>query len=472
MPSSKTKLLFITYTHSNGGGAEHVLTTFVNALSPEKYSITIQEIDHFNVKKEPLNSSIRFNHPLHDSALFSKPFNLLNYYLLKNYPKVLKATFNWNNYDAVITWNYQLPSFALTAFTKEKKIGWFHGAIDDLIVDLNSTEETIEKHIMQHTAWVAADKIVTISNQSKKSLEKAFPEFLEKCFIISNPVPIDEILDKSNADTDVKIPQTGHNLISIGRLDSNKNNALAINALSYVLKQFPDTMLYLVGTGTEKDSLQKLINEKKLSDHVIFLGYQQNPYPILKQCDLLCMTSLSEGFGMVVAEAMALNKTFVTTPVAGASEELAKNNTCGLVATWDIEDYANKVIEIFSDSNKYSTLCSNAYSNIQSFSIKNTISKFENLLDSIEINTTKSKSNKHLVFWYLLLFSLNVGNFNNIHNRIIFSKKRLHANKELKNLIKLFYHIFTYIIQLIIVPVLFLPKFLYCLVYILLLHMD
>lgn len=472
MPSSKTKLLFITYTHSNGGGAEHVLTTFVNALSPEKYSITIQEIDHFNVKKEPLNSSIRFNHPLHDSALFSKPFNLLNYYLLKNYPKVLKATFNWNNYDAVITWNYQLPSFALTAFTKEKKIGWFHGAIDDLIVDLNSTEETIEKHIMQHTAWVAADKIVTISNQSKKSLEKAFPEFLEKCFIISNPVPIDEILDKSNADTDVKIPQTGHNLISIGRLDSNKNNALAINALNYILEIIPDTMLYLVGTGYEKENLEKLINEKKLTDHVVFLGYQQNPYPILKQCDILCMTSFSEGFPTVVCEAMALKKTFVTTPVAGASEELSKNNTCGLVADWNEEDYADKVIQIFSDKEKYNTLCENAYKNVQNFTVEAAVAKFEKLLDSIQDKEKANKTSSFSKLKYLFLFSVNTGNFYNIKNRILYSKKRLNTAKNLKNLIKLCWHLFTFALSITFVPILFIPKFLFSMVYILKLDKD
>lgn len=472
MNSSKTKLLFITYTHSNGGGAEHVLTTFVNSLPEDKYSITIQEIYHFDVKKEPLSSGIKFNTPLHHTKKFNKPFNLFNYYLLTYHPSILKSVFNWNNYDCIITWNYQVPSFALNAFKKEKKIGWFHGAIDDLIIDENSSYDIKQKHDKQFEVWSKADKLVTISNKSKESLKEALPELINKCSIISNPVSIDEILDKSNADTDVKIPHTGHNLISIGRLDSNKNNALAINALPYVLKKFPDTMLYLIGTGYEKQNLEKLIIEKKITNNVVFLGYQQNPYPILKQCDVLCMTSFSEGFGMVVAEAMALNKTFVTTPVAGASDELALNNTCGLVSDWDPEKYASKIIEIFSDKKLYKSLCKNAFDNIQNYSIEATIKKFEALINSIQnANTIKEKQTCGKLI-YSILFALNFGNFYNIHNRIIFSCNRIKSNKSIKNIIKFFYHIFTYCLNIITVPVLFIPKLLYCIIFIFKINKD
>lgn len=469
---NKTKLLFITYTHSNGGGAEHVLTTFVNSLPKNKYSITIQEIDHFDVKKEPLSSGIKFNTPLHHTKRFYKPFNLFNYYLLTYHPSILKSVFNWNNYDCIITWNYQVPSFALNAFKKEKKIGWFHGPIDDLIIDENSSYDIKQKHDKQFEVWSKADKLVTISNKSKESLKEALPELINKCSIISNPVSIDEILDKSNADTDVKIPHTCHNLISIGRLDSNKNNALAINALPYVLKKFPDTMLYLIGTSYEKENLEKLIIERKLTDHVVFLGYQQNPYPILKQCDILCMTSFSEGFPTVVCEAMALKKTFVTTPVAGASDELALNNTCGLVSDWDPEKYASKIIEIFSDRKLYKSLCKNAFDNIQNYSIEATIKKFETLINSIQ-NKEKIKDKKTCgKMIYPILFALNFGNFYNIHNRIQFSYNRTKQKKSVINITKLLYHAFTYSLNILLVPVLCIPKLIYCIIYMHMINKD
>ena len=61
----RIKLLFITYTHSNGGGAEKVLTTFVNNLDSTKYDISIFEIVQYNVKREPINSNIKLLPPLY-----------------------------------------------------------------------------------------------------------------------------------------------------------------------------------------------------------------------------------------------------------------------------------------------------------------------------------------------------------------------------------------------------------------------
>ena len=55
MNNKKIKLLFITYTHSNGGGAEKVLTTLVNNLDSMKYDISIFEIVQYNVKRESIN---------------------------------------------------------------------------------------------------------------------------------------------------------------------------------------------------------------------------------------------------------------------------------------------------------------------------------------------------------------------------------------------------------------------------------
>ena len=472
MNTKKTKLLFITYTHSNGGGAEHVLTTFVNSLPEDKYSITIQEVDHFDVKKEPINSTIGFNTPLHHTKKFCKPFNLFNYYLLTYHPSLLKHVFDWNNYDYIITWNYLVPSFALNAFKNEKKIGWFHGEIDDLIIDEKSSYDTIIKHNKQFDVWSKADKIVTISNKSRESLKRALPELLDKCIIISNSISIEDIETRSNETPDIMIPQTGHNLISIGRLDENKNNKLSINALPYILKKFPDTMLYLVGTGTEKENLEKLVIEKKLEDHVIFLGYKQNPYPILKQCDILCMTSFSEGFPTVVCETMALKKTFVTTPVAGASEELALNNTCGLVSDWNEQEYASKIVEIFSDKKLYKSLCKNSFQNIQNFTTEATINKFEALLNSMQHKDTIKEKRAFGKLIYPILFALNFGNFYNIHNRIQFSCNRISHDKSIKNIIKLFYHISTYCLNILTVPVLFIPKLIYCIIYIFKINKD
>jgi len=129
--SKKIKLLFITYTHSGGGGAEKVLTTLVNNLDAERYNISIFEIIRYDVKQEPLNKNIRLLPPLYHYKDRDYKIKVLDY-ILEQKPKIIRALNNFDTYDIVITWNYQLPSFMLPAFPDKKTIGWFHGAIDDL----------------------------------------------------------------------------------------------------------------------------------------------------------------------------------------------------------------------------------------------------------------------------------------------------------------------------------------------------
>ena len=54
-------ILFITYTHSNGGGAESLLTTYVNELCKKDYKITIFEIERFYQKKEPIDKKVIYS---------------------------------------------------------------------------------------------------------------------------------------------------------------------------------------------------------------------------------------------------------------------------------------------------------------------------------------------------------------------------------------------------------------------------
>ncbi|MDR2193398.1 MAG: hypothetical protein LBP19_02885 [Treponema sp.] len=62
-PKKRIKLLFITYTHSNGGGAENVLTNLVNHVDHDRYAIDIIEIRHFSVKREPVADVVSLLHP-------------------------------------------------------------------------------------------------------------------------------------------------------------------------------------------------------------------------------------------------------------------------------------------------------------------------------------------------------------------------------------------------------------------------
>ncbi len=382
----KIKLLFITYTHSNGGGAEKLLTDYVNSLTQEGFEISICEISHFDVKKESINTTVKVIKPLlfhNKHFIYNFFFGFFNLKMLEKNPKILKSVFHWTNYDVVITWNYQRPSFALMAFQEEGKIAWFHGDIYDLCINNKSSKKLLEYNRKQLEVWKKADCIITISKNSKKSLEEVFPELGYKCEIINNGVDTEKILCLAAEKNDFIFDKEVKYLCCVGRLDYNKNFILAIKSLKLILQKYQKCKLIIIGDGDQRSALEEYVTKNNLKENVIFVGYQKNPYRYMKNCYLLCMTSFSEGWSLVTAEMMVLGKTFVTTKVAGASDELALNNTCGLVAEWNELDFAEKILKLLKDESLYRELCHNSLENIKKYTISKSVEKISKIINRV-----------------------------------------------------------------------------------------
>ncbi|UTC90765.1 glycosyltransferase [Treponema denticola] len=445
----KLKILFITYTHSNGGGAEKVLTTLVNNLDAERYDISIFEIVKYDVKCESVNSNIKLLPSLYHCNDRDYKVKVLDY-ILEQKPEIIRAMNNSDVYDVIITWNYQLPSFMLPAFPDKKTIAWFHGAIDDLDISDNLTAVK-HRYDLQKNAWGFADKVVTISRKSLQSLETVFPEYMHKAQIIHNA--FDVKISKIKASE--KIEDIYENcylpiIVCAGRLDKNKNFSLLVKTVAKLKRENIECVLFIIGEGPERESLVRLAAESDITDSVFFLGYKQNPLPYIGRAQLLCVSSLAEGFPTVVLESMALGKPFVTTPVAGASEELADGGKCGLVAEWDIDDYAEKLKILLTDKTLYDRMSENCIKKIQEFSVENTVRQFDNLIASLpEKPDTGSAGILSKKEAFKKMRSVYVWYPDKMLNNIKFSVERFQTTKKIYHFILLGYHILRFLLYIL-----------------------
>lgn len=445
----KLKILFITYTHSNGGGAEKVLTTLVNNLDAERYDISIFEIVKYDVKCESVNSNIKLLPSLYHCNDRDYKVKVLDY-ILEQKPEIIRAMNNSDVYDVIITWNYQLPSFMLPAFPDKKTIAWFHGAIDDLDISDNLTAVK-HRYDLQKNAWGFADKVVTISRKSLQSLETVFPEYMHKAQIIHNA--FDVKISKIKASE--KIEDIYENcylpiIVCAGRLDKNKNFSLLVKTVAKLKRENIECVLFIIGEGPERESLVRLAAESDITDSVFFLGYKQNPLPYIGRAQLLCVSSLAEGFPTVVLESMALGKPFVTTPVAGASEELADGGKCGLVAEWDIDDYAEKLKILLTDKTLYDRMSENCIKKIQEFSVENTVRQFDNLIASLpEKPDTGSAGILSKKEAFKKMRSVYVWYPDKMLNNIKFSVERFQTTKKIYHFILLGYHILQFLLYIL-----------------------
>jgi glycosyltransferase involved in cell wall biosynthesis len=124
-------------------------------------------------------------------------------------------------------------------------------------------------------------------------------------------------------------------IMGIGRLTAQKDFATLLQAFAQVRKNRP-CHLIILGEGEQRAQLESLAIELGITDDIALPGFQKNPWTWLSQADLFVLSSQSEGFGNVLAEALALGIPVVSTDCPfGPSEILEQGKYGPLVPVHD-----------------------------------------------------------------------------------------------------------------------------------------
>jgi glycosyltransferase involved in cell wall biosynthesis len=120
--------------------------------------------------------------------------------------------------------------------------------------------------------------------------------------------------------------------IMIGRLEHQKNHALALRAFARLpLPLLRATRLYVIGAGSLDRSLRTLIQELGLADRVSLLGFRSDALELLGGADALLMTSHREAMPIALIESMSMGVPVVSTPWEGV-DEMLDGGTLGYIA--------------------------------------------------------------------------------------------------------------------------------------------
>ena len=168
------------------------------------------------------------------------------------------------------------------------------------------------KTILFNFASKFIDNIVWVS-QSSYDDYVFHNKVSKKSIVLYNVIDKENLIIKSNE----YACKSNFDLIFLGRLAYPKNPERLIEIVKLLKKEKKNISLAIVGDGVERNKLEKLVDNYKLSDNVTFFGFRNNPFPILKKSKILIMTSIYEGTPMVALEAQALGKPIVATPVDG-----------------------------------------------------------------------------------------------------------------------------------------------------------
>ena len=379
------KVLFIVYAMS--GGVGRVVTMLVNALAFH-FDISVLEIYHYSDSRYSFNKKIKFLGSLIDEKKDSREIAAYKKYCIEQHSELLRAAYELNGYDAIVACDYMIPSYLLKAFPDVPCVDWVHTTLQRLAGKDNKIIFNAQKNI-----WETCEKIMLISKAEYRIMQKIMPCYLNKTNIVYNPFDADEVRRKATAPCDFQFCNYDFPFACcIGRFDKNKNFELAVRAIKQLQNEKITFGLILIGSGDEEKNLRALVKQLQVQDRVFFLGQKQNPYPYLAQCLCLCSTSFQECFPTVVCEAMALGIPFITTPVSGASEELASDETCGLVTLYnDAASYADKIKMLLNDKNSYANMSENCVEQIKKFTTEKAVREWFELLNGRPSKKSKYK---------------------------------------------------------------------------------
>ena len=214
----------------------------------------------------------------------------------------------------------------------------------------------------------------------------------DKNLTLSNAMDIDYItnVDKREIEEVIKkyrIPTNKKVLGFIGRLDEQKGIIPFIKELAMYKDEFSDSVILLVGNGSQEDEIKVLIKELKLEEMFILTGFQDNVnvfYPII---DVFFLPSLYEGLPMVLLEAMAFKKAVISMNVGSISEVINKE-TGILIVQGDYQKFINELIRVKNNKELTTVLGYNAFKlieeqfNIEGY-VKKIIKKYDSIINNI-----------------------------------------------------------------------------------------
>ena len=173
--------------------------------------------------------------------------------------------------------------------------------------------------------YARADYLVVVSKGIRESFQRKFK-------LRKNIRVIYYGLDQTHLTTRIGRKKQSENIIlSIGRLDVQKDFLTLIRAFHLLNQKFGKTMLWIVGDGPQKREIEQLISELKLNKKIKILGWRQNIYPFLKKAKVFVLSTNREGFGYVIIEAMSQGVPIIATNVNYGPPEILDNGKYGIL---------------------------------------------------------------------------------------------------------------------------------------------
>ena len=214
--------------------------------------------------------------------------------------------------------------------------------------DPNKTNQGNAGRLYRKIIEYMADKIVFQTTGAQRCYTKSVQE---KSTVILNPLntygfPIHDFLHEK------------HEIVSVGRLEAQKNQKLLIDAFALIAKDFPEYQLTIYGEGSLRKELEDYIKAKGLQERGSLPGSKNNIQEHIKDASLFVLSSDYEGIPNALIEAMAIGLPCVSTDCSpGGARELIEDGVNGLITPCGDAKKLSDAMRMMLSNKSYAKAC-------------------------------------------------------------------------------------------------------------------
>jgi len=334
------KIIYFFMPTIEGGGIEKNLLILTDFFCKKKFTVYLF---YSNINK---NIEQKLNQKIIKKK--SKKYFFLNYFNKRIWDSIncsinLYFCINSDNRSVIFTLQSSIFSIIVSKLKRVKIITRIANHPSSSLSFFNNSLFYKIKLNIKTSIYKLSDGIICNSNDSKKFFIDR--DYKKKLISIYNPLP-----PKKNKKKYFK--QQNRYLLTVARLENQKNITGLINAFKIVSKKFTKIKLVIVGSGSQKKLILKKINELKLHNSVKIIN-SFSPFKFYNKAKIFILNSLWEGLPNVLIEAMSYKVPIISSNCLSGPSELLGNGRYGyLTPIQNDEELANKIIYVLSNYKK------------------------------------------------------------------------------------------------------------------------
>ena len=377
MPHNKIKILFLTPSIGSGG-AERQLVRLSNYLNKDIFDVAIAALRVGGGYEDFLENNVKIDYLNSGSIKSSLLSHLLGRIKL---PRLILG----HEPDVI----HSNQSFLNIICIKACKSINYKGRVvlgiqNNLIAELEDIPYPIRNKWKGAVlnSFKSADKIVALSQGVASDLFRHSPTLEKGTTVIYNACVDDNLRNLMQEPiSGMKKPDVPV-IIACGRLVHQKDYPTLFKAVNIVKQQMP-IEVWILGEGPLRKKLESYAECLGIHDSVRFLGFQKNPFKFFAISDVFVLSSIHEGFGNVIVEAMACDLPVISTDCPFGPNEIIKHEWNGILTRpGDHEGMAEWILKLLTDQALKLTLVEKAKLQLSMFDAKTVAEQYEEVFIS------------------------------------------------------------------------------------------